>query len=211
MMGRELSQLRLVSCHLGGGCSVTAVCGGVAVATTTGYSPLEGLMMGTRCGSIDPGILLHLQRQHGLTHKELDHALNHRSGLLGVSGLSPNLAQIEVAAAQGNKRARLAFEMFADQVRGAIGRFAATLGGIDALTFTDRVGEGSATLRAAVCEGLDFMGLRLDGKRNSEARPDADIAAGDSPARIMVIHTEEELMVARETLRVAWRLRQGRG
>jgi len=205
IMGRDLSQLRLISCHLGGGCSATAVRGGAAVATTGGYSPMEGLMMGTRCGSIDPGILIHLQRQEGLTCKELDRALNHCSGLLGISGVSPNLAQIEVAAAQGNKRACLAFEMFADQVRGAIGRLAATLGGIDALTFTDRVGEGSPSLRAAVCEGLDFMGICLDARRNSDARPDTDIATSGSPARIMVIHTEEELMVARETRRVAGR------
>lgn len=202
IMGRDLSELRLVTCHLGGGCSATAVRGGVAVATTGGFSPMEGLMMGTRCGSIDPGVLIHLQRQEGLTCKELDRTLNHFSGLLGISGVSPNLAQIEVAAAQGNKRARLAFEMFADQVRGAIGRLAATLGGIDALTFTDRVGEGSPALRAAACEGLDFMGICLDARRNSDGRPDTDIAASRSPARIMVIHTEEELMVARETRRV---------
>jgi acetate kinase len=205
MMGRELSQLRLVSCHLGGGCSATAVRAGVALATTGGFSPLEGLMMGTRCGAIDPGVLLHLQRQQGLTYKELDRALNHSSGLLGVSGVSPNLAQIEVAAAQGNPRARLAFDMFAEQVREAIGRLAAALGGMDALIFTDRIGEGSAALRAAACEGLDFMGLHLDGKRNAEARADVDIATADSPARILVIHTEEELMVARETRRVVAR------
>jgi acetate kinase len=203
ILGRDISQLRLVSCHLGGGCSATAVRGGAAVATTTGFSPLDGLMMGTRCGSMDPGVLLHLQRQEGLSLKELDRALNYCSGLLGVSGVSPNLAQIEVAAAQGNKRARLAFEMFADQVRGAIGSLAATLGGIDALIFTDRIGEGSPALRAAVCEGLDFMGLRLDRKRNTEASPDMDIASMDSAARIMVIHTEEAMMVARETRRVA--------
>jgi acetate kinase len=205
MMGRDLSQLRLVSCHLGGGCSATAVRGGVGVATTSGFSPMEGLMMGTRCGSIDPGILIHLQRQEGLTGKELDRALNHFSGLLGVSGVSPNLAQIEVAAAQGNKRALLAFEMFADRVRGAIGGLAATLGGIDVLTFTDRIGEGSPSLRTAVCEGLDFMGVCLDARRNADARPDMDIAASNSPARIMVIHTEEELMVAREAHRIAGR------
>ncbi|MGP8199870.1 MAG: acetate/propionate family kinase [Limisphaerales bacterium] len=207
IMGRDPSQLRLVSCHLGGGCSATAVKGGVAVATTSGFSPMDGLMMGTRCGAIDPGILIHLQRREALTGKELDRALNHFSGLLGISGVSPDLAQIEVAATQGNNRARLAFDMFADQVRGAIGRLAATLGGIDALTFTDRVGEGSPSLRAAVCQGLDFMGICLDAKRNPEARPDTDIATPGSPARILVIHTEEELMVARETRRVARRER----
>jgi acetate kinase len=205
MMGRDLSQLRLISCHLGGGCSVTAVRAGAAVATTGGFSPMDGLMMGTRCGSIDPGILIHLQRQQGLNHKELDRALNHCSGLLGVSGVSANFGQIEVAAAHGNRRARLAFEMFAEQVRSAIGALAATLGGVDALSFTDRTGEGSPSLRAAVCEGLDFMGIRLDRTRNSDAHPDTDIATADSPVRVMVIHTEEELMVARETRRVLGR------
>jgi acetate kinase len=159
-------------------------------------------MMETRCGSIDPGILLHLQRQQGLTHKELDRALNHDSGLLGVSGLSADLAQIEVASAQGNQRARLAFYMFANQVREAIGALAASLGGVDVLTFTDRIGEGSAALRAAVCEGMQFMGLRLDPQINARAQADTDIASADSPARILVIHVEEELMIAREARRV---------
>jgi acetate kinase len=202
LMGRDLKQLRIITCHLGGGCSATAVRGGVAVATTSGFGPLDGLMMGTRCGAIDPGILLHLQR-HGLTHKELDRALTHFSGLLGVSGVSADLAQIEVAVAQGNQRARLAFDMFAERVRSAVGALATSLGGVDALTFTDRIGERSAALRAAVCEGLEFMGVKLDTERNGTARPDTDVATSASPARVFVIHTEEELMVAREALRVA--------
>jgi acetate kinase len=188
---------------LGGGCSAAAVRSGMAVATTLGFSPLEGLMMGTRSGSVDPGILLYLQREHGLTVEELDHALNYSSGLLGISGVSSDLAQVEIAAARGNQRARLAFDMFADRVRSAIGALAATLGGVDALIFTDRVGEHSAALRAAACEGLEFMGLRLDPARNAAAQPDADVAKPDSPARIFVIHTQEELMVAREARRVA--------
>jgi len=203
MLGRNLADLRIVSCHLGGGCSATAIQGGAPVATTGGFSPLEGLMMGTRCGTIDPGALIHLQRKAGMSCKELDRSLNHFSGLLGISGVSPNLAQIEIAAGQGNHRARLAFEMFADQVRGAIGRLATTMGGIDVLTFTDRAGESSPALRAAVCQGLEFMGIRVNTKLNAEARADMDIAADNSPARIMVVHTEEELMVARETRRVA--------
>jgi acetate kinase len=202
LLGRSLSELCVISCHLGGGCSAAAVRGGLAVATTLGFSPLEGLMMGTRSGSVDPGILLHLQREHGLTVEELDRALNYSSGLLGISGVSSDLAQIETAAAQGNERARLAFEMFADRVRSAIGALAATLGGVDALTFTDRVGEHSAALRAAACDGLEFMGLRIDLKRNASPKPDADVATPDSPARILVIHTQEELMVAREARRV---------
>ena len=205
LMGRDLSQLRLISCHLGGGCSATAIQGGVPIATTSGFSPLAGLMMGTRCGTIDPGILLQLEKLQCLTPKELNRALNHFSGLLGISGISADLAQIEVAAKQGNKRATLAFDMFVDRVRSAIGAMAAALGGIDALIFTDRIGERSPAFRRAACDGLQFMGLRLDPERNAEPRPDTDIATPDSPARILVIHTEEELMVARETQRVASR------
>jgi acetate kinase len=202
LVGRPLSELRVISCHLGGGCSAAAVRGGEAIATTLGFSPLEGLMMGTRPGSVDPGILLHLQREHGLTVEELDRALNYSSGLLGISGVSSDLAQIETAAAQGNERARLAFDMFADRVRAAVGALAATMGGVDALTFTDRIGEHSAALRAAACEGLSFMGLCLDPERNADPKPDTDVARPDSAARVFVIHTQEELMVAREARRV---------
>ncbi len=203
MLGRGPAGLRLITCHLGGGCSATAVNDGAPVATTMGFSPLEGLMMGTRCGSVDPGMLIHLLRRGGLSVEELDAALNHRSGLLGVSGISPDFAHIEAAAAAGNERARLAFDMFADRVRAAIGALAVTLGGVDALIFTDRVGEGSSALRAAACAGLECLGVRLDRVHNRLARPDADVATSDSPVRILVIHTEEERWIARETARVA--------
>ncbi len=200
LLGKDPAQLRLVSCHLGGGCSATAVRGGVAVATTMGFSPLDGLMMGTRSGSIDPGILIYLQRQHRLTLDGLDHALNYSSGLLGVSGISADLTRVVEAAAQGNERARLAFEMFTDRVRSAVGALATTLGGLDALVFTDRVGEHSALLRRSVCEGLEFIGLQLDQARNLNPPADSDVATADSRARILVVHTQEELMVAREVL-----------
>jgi acetate kinase len=202
LLGRPLRELRLITCHLGSGCSATAVRYGVAVDTTMGFSPLEGLMMGTRCGSVDPGVLIHLLREQKVTLDELDHTLNHSSGLQGISGVSPDLAQIEAAAANGNKRARLAFDMFADRVRSAIGSLAATLRGLDAVIFMDRIGEHSPSLREAACDGLGFMGLKLDRRRNARARPDADIAKPDSPARILIIHTREELMVAREARRV---------
>ena len=202
LTGGDPGRMRVVSCHLGGGCSTAAVRGGVAVATTSGFSPLEGLMMATRCGSVDPGILLHLQREHALSNKDLDRALNCSSGLLGISGVSADFSQIELAAAQGNKRALLAFEMFADQVRSSIAAFAATLGGLDAITFTDRIGERSPALRAAVCEGMQFIGVQLDSERNASLRPDADIATAESPVRVLVIHAEEERMIARETRRV---------
>jgi acetate kinase len=201
LLGRSPSELRIVTCHLGGGCSATAVRNGLPVATTMGFTPLAGLMMGTRSGSVDPGILIHLQRRHGLTVDELDHALNYRSGLLGASGVSADMAKIEAAANQGDQRAQLAFDIFADNVRSIIGAMTVTLGGIDALVFTDRIGEGSRTLRAAACDGLDCIGVRLDPQRNADCRPDTDVAAPASTARILVIHTREELMIAREVRR----------
>jgi acetate kinase len=202
LLGRDLAGLRLVCCHLGGGCSATAVRDGVAVATTLGFTPMEGLMMGTRSGSVDPGVLLHLQRRRGLTVEQLERALNHSSGLLGVSGLAPDHAQIEAAAAQGHPRAQLAFDMFADRVRSAIGALSVNLGGLDVLVFTAGVGERSAALRTAACHGLECLGLRLDPDRNAACQPDTDIAAPDSTARVLVIRTREELMIAREARRV---------
>ena len=202
LLGRSQSELRLVTCHLGGGCSATAVRGGAPIMTTMGFTPLAGLTMGTRSGSVDPGVLIHLQRRCGLTVDDLDDALHHRSGLSGLSGISADMATVEAAASQGNTRAQLAFDVFADTVRSAIGALTVTLGAIDALVFTDRVGEGSPALRAAVGEGLECIGLRLDAQRNATCHPDADVAAADSPGRILVIHTLEELMIARETRRV---------
>lgn len=203
MLGRALHELRIVTCHLGGGCSVTAVRGGVPVATTMGMTPQAGIMMGTRSGSIDPGILGHLMHRCGLTADDIDEALNYRSGLLGVSGISPDIAAIEAAADKGNNRARLAFEIFADSVRSAIGASVVSMGGIDALVFTDRIGEGSRALRVAACEGLECVGLRLDAERNADCQPDAEVTEPNSPAKILVIHTMEELMIAREARRVA--------
>jgi len=202
MLNRPPQPLSLILCHLGGGCSATAVRDGAAIATTLGFSPLDGLMMGTRPGSLDPGVLLTLQQEHGLTLDQLGTALNTSSGLLGVSGVSADFAVLEKAAAQGDERSLLAMEMFSDRVRKAIGGLAVTLGAVDALVFTDRVGEFSPSMRAAVCDGLEILGVRLDRRRNEHCQPDADIAAPDSRTRILVIHTREELMIARETHRV---------
>lgn len=193
--------LRLVICHLGGGCSAAAVRGGKPVATTMGFTPLEGLMMATRSGSVDAGVLIHLQRECGLSWEDLEEGLHHSSGLLGVSGVSPDWTEVECAAARGNERAVLACEVFVDRVRGAIGSLAATLGGLDALVFTDRIGAGSPSLRAAVCENLGFLGVKLDAAANEGAGGDADIALAGSPVRILVLRTQEERMVAREALR----------
>lgn len=201
LLGQRAKPLNLVICHLGGGCSATAVRGGTAIATTMGFTPLDGLMMGTRPGSLDPGILLALQREQGLSPEQIARDLNSGSGLLGVSGVSADFADLEKAAARGDERSRLAMEMFADRVRHAIGGLAVTLGAVDALVFTDRVGE-SPVLRAAVCAGLELLGLNLDAELNAACQPDADVAARDSRARILVIRTREELMIAREACRV---------
>lgn len=202
MLGRDPAGKRLVICHLGNGCSATAVRGGRAVATTMGFTPMEGLMMGTRAGSVDPGILLYVQRRRGLNAEQLDEALNHGSGLLGVSGVSSDFRQVEAAAHQGNERARLALDIYADRVRAAVGALAVTLGGVDALVFTAGVGEHSASLRAAASAGLECVGLRLDPQRNAACQPDADIAAAQSTGRILVLHTQEERMIAREARRL---------
>ena len=198
LQGKDLARLRIVSCHLGNGCSATATHFGVPVATTMGFTPMDGLMMGTRPGSVDPGILLYIQQHKGLSVGEIDHILNHDSGLLGISGVSSDFRKVEEAALHGNERARLALEIYACRVREAIGALTVTMGGIDVLVFTAGVGENSASLRATVCDGLECLGLMLDIQSNATSQPDANIAISGSPAQILVIHTREDLMIARE-------------
>ena len=205
ILRRNSAGLRIINCHLGGGCSAAAIHGNVAVATTMGFTPLDGLMMATRPGSLDPGILPHIERRHGLTADDLDAALNHGSGLLGVSGVSSDFAEVERAAEQGNARARLAVDMFADRIRAAVGALAVSMGGVDVLVFTDRVGENSPPLRAMACQGLECLGLRLDPLRNAANRLDSDISTADSPAQILMIHAREELMIAREAQKMSQR------
>ncbi|QGQ22021.1 acetate kinase [Gimesia benthica] len=196
------SNLRLIICHLGNGCSATAVRGEQPVATTMGFTPLEGLMMGTRSGSIDPGILLHLMEQHHMKRDHLDEILNRQSGLLGISGVSSDFREVEQSANAGHKRASLAIEMFATRIRSTIGAFAVTLGGIDALIFTAGIGEHSRTLRSRVCAGLQSLNVLLDEDKNQERSADSDIAQVDSTARILVIRTREEQDIAHAAQRL---------
>jgi acetate kinase len=193
--------LRLVIAHLGHGASVSAVRGGVCVDTSMGFTPLEGLMMGTRSGTVDPGLLICVLRQKGLDADALDRALNAESGLLGVSGVSADMRQVLAAAAQ-NPDARLAIDVYVHRVRQSIGAMAATLGGVDALVFTAGVGENSPRIRAFVCENTGYLGLLLDPAANETCRPDADISRPDSAARVLVIATREDLTILRETRRV---------
>lgn len=202
VLGRELNDLRIVSCHLGNGSSATASQSGVPVATTMGFTPMDGLMMGTRPGSLDPGILLYIQQHKGFSAGQIDHALNHDSGFLGVSGVSSDFRKVEEAALQGNERAKLAIDIYARRVREAIGALTVTLGGIDALIFTGGIGENSASLRALICDGLGCLGLIPDSQKNNNCHPDFSIAADSSPAEILVIRTHEDLLISREVRRV---------
>ena len=167
-----------------------------------GFTPLEGLMMGSRSGSIDPGLLLHLLRQPNYSVDRLDRILNQESGLEGISGLSSDLREILAAMAQGNARARLAFDTYVHSLRCHTGAMLASLGGLDALVFTAGVGEHAAQVRAAACEAFTFLGLKRDPEKNAQSRLDWDIAAPDSTVRVLVIHTEEDWEIARE----CWKL-----
>jgi acetate kinase len=194
--------LRIVSCHLGNGCSLAAIRGGHSVDTTMGFTPLEGLMMGTRSGSIDPGILTYFMRKGSITGEKLDETLNRRSGLLGVSGVSSDMREVEAAVGEGNERAKLAFDMFVHRLREGIASMAAALGGIDALVFTAGIGENSAQVRAAACANLGFMGIKLDAAKNSQSPMDAEISCNDSQVRILVIRAQEDWAIAKACARM---------
>jgi acetate kinase len=203
LLSRELSSLKIISCHLGNGCSLCAINGGKSIDTTMGFTPLEGLMMGTRSGSVDPGILIHLLKdtERLPSAENLDYTLNHESGLLGVSGLSSDLRDILEAMKQRNDRARLAFDIFVHRLCLEIGAMAASLGGLDVLVFTAGIGENSAEVRAAACSKLSFLGMQLDHQKNSSARADADISAAGSKIGVLVIRAQEDWAIARECLR----------
>jgi acetate kinase len=200
LLGAQASR-RLVVCHLGSGCSVSAVLDGRSHDTTMGLTPLEGVPMATRSGSIDPGLLLYLLAQ-GIDPEQLAEGLNHHAGLLGLSGHAGGVHAIEQAAAAGEGAAALALAVFVRGVAGAIAAMAASLAGLDTLVFTAGAGEGSASLRAAVCARLAQLGIALDTDRNREAVADADIGTDGAAVRVLVVHAGEELVIARETARV---------
>src|SRR6266849_5720151 len=198
LLGKDLRSLKLVTCHLGNGCSLAAIREGRSVDTTMGFTPLEGLMMGTRSGSVDPGILTYLIRQRQFSGQQLDEVLNQESGLLGVSGISSDMRLILAASKNGHERAKLALDIYVHRLRSGIGAMIAVLGGVDALVFTAGVGENSPEVRAAVCENFAFLDLRLDQVKNAESPLDEDISALDATVRILVIHAQEDWMIARE-------------
>jgi acetate kinase len=212
MLGADGSgSLRLILCHLGNGCSMAAVRDGQSVDTTMGFTPLEGLAMGTRSGSIDPGILIYLLRHRGWSADQLDQVLNRESGLKGVSGLSGDMREILAAAADGNPRAQLAFDVYAHSATRAAGAMLAVLGGVDALVFTGGVGEHTPALRERVAAHFPFLGLEVDAARNASAGGDADISTPQSRIRVLVIHAEEEWEIARECYRAQTQQRASSG
>jgi acetate kinase len=192
---------RLVVCHLGSGCSVTAVKEARSVDTTMGFTPLEGLMMETRSGSVDPGLLLHLQLRRGMGATELRETLTEKSGLLGVSGVSGDLREVLAAADAGSRRAALAYERFTLSAKRAIGSMMAVLGGLDALVFTGGIGENSPRVRHDLTSSLIFAGAHLDEVANQSATTDVDVARRDSAARILLVRAREDLVILREVLR----------
>ncbi|HEY4276846.1 MAG TPA: acetate/propionate family kinase [Conexibacter sp.] len=198
LLGDEATR-RLIVCHLGSGCSVTAVLDGRSIDTSMGFTPLDGVPMATRSGALDPGIVLHLQRVAGLTVEQLDDGLNHRAGLLGVSGRSADLRAIVAAADAGDEPAQLAFDVFVRGISGAVGALCTALGGLDTLVFTGGAGERSAPLRAAVAARLAHLGVALDPARNAAPAPDRDLAPTGAKTRLLTFRAREELVVARET------------
>ncbi|MBR7150148.1 MAG: acetate kinase, partial [Oscillospiraceae bacterium] len=196
MLGKDVSELKLISCHLGNGSSVTAVDGGKSVDTSMGFTPLAGLPMGTRAGDLDAGILEYLMNKYGMDIKEMVSILNKKSGVQGVSGVSSDFRDLENAFAEGNARAGLAVDMFNYGVKKLIGSYAAAMGGVDAIIFTAGVGENSASQRLAIASDLEFMGVKMDAEANNVRGKETVISAADSKVKVLLIPTNEELMIA---------------
>ena len=199
ILGKPIDELKIVSCHLGNGSSITAVDGGKSVDTSMGLTPLAGLPMGTRSGDMDAGIMEYLMKQYDLGMDEMMTILNKKSGVLGISGVSSDFRDLDNAAADGNERAALAVEVFAYKVRKMIGEYAAAMGGVDAVIFTAGVGENSADLRLRFVEGLEFMGISIDAEKNNFRGEERIVSPDGSPVKVLVIPTNEELMIAKDT------------
>ena len=203
MLGKPIEELKLISCHLGNGSSITAIDGGKSVDTSMGFTPLAGLPMGTRSGDLDAGILEYLMNKHGYNIDEMLNILNKKSGVLGISGVSSDFRDLEEAAPKGNQRAQLALDVFEYGVKKYIGAYAAAMGGVDAIIFTAGVGENGAVNRANIMSGLEFLGAKLDPEKNNIRGKEVDVATEDSKVRVLVIPTNEELMIAMDTAALA--------
>ena len=199
LIGRPIDDLRLVTAHLGAGASLCAVDGGRSVDTTMGFTPLDGLVMATRAGSIDPGALLYLQREHAVSAPEIEAVLERRSGLLGLFGPSGDMREVEAGLGHGDEAARLAYDVYVHRLRSSVGAMAASLGGLDAIVFTGGIGEHASHVRADTCGGLGHLGLELDLTANQAAAADADVSKPGAPAATLVVTAREDRQIAAET------------
>ena len=198
-LGKPYKSLKIVTAHLGNGASIAAIDGGKSIDTSMGFTPLEGLLMGTRCGDIDPSIPLYIMGREGLNLSEINTLLNKHSGMIGLSGVSSDMREIEEAVQGGNERAVIAFDAYNYRIKKYIGAYAAALGGVDAVVFTGGVGENSAMTRKHVCSGLDYMGITLDDEKNNNTSGECEISSDDSRVKVLRIPTNEELVIALDT------------
>ena len=200
MLGKNIEDTKIIVCHLGNGSSITAVKGGVSVDTTMGFTPLDGLMMGTRCGSIDPAIIPYIVKNCGIKVEELNDFMNKKCGMQGISGVSSDFRDLWIAAEEGNERAKLALDMFIYQVKRYIGAYIAVLNGVDAIVFTAGVGENDYDVRRYAIEGLENLGIEIDVEKNNVKGKQVDVTGPNSKVKVFVIPTNEELMIAKETM-----------
>lgn len=200
LMGKNIEDLKIITCHLGNGASVTAIDGGKVVDTSMGFTPLEGLVMGTRCGDVDPAAITFLMNELNVSADEMNNIMNKKSGVFGISGVSSDFRDIEGAAAEGNKRAQLALDMFDYRVKKYIGSYAAAMGGVDAIVFTAGLGENAKETRQSICSGLEFLGFEFDVESNNVRGKAAEISKAGSKVRVFTIPTNEELVIARDTM-----------
>lgn len=199
-MKKDIKDLKIVSCHLGNGSSITAVDGGKSVDTSMGFTPLDGVIMGTRCGAIDVSAVTYLAEKHGFSPKETSDYLNKKSGFLGISGISSDNRELSAAAEQGNKRAKLAQDILIYEIKKYIGAYAAAMNGLDAVLFTGGIGENAMDLREKVCSDMDILGIKIDSQANNSRGRLQKISAADSKVEVWVVPTNEELLIARDTL-----------
>lgn len=206
LLDKDLEDMKIVTCHLGNGASIAAVKGGKSIDTSMGLTPLEGLLMGTRSGDVDPAVIPFLMEKEDMTHKEVEEVLNNESGLIGLSQVSSNHKDICDAAEEGDKQARMALDVFDYRVKKYIGSYAAAMGGIDAVVFTGGIGENSIETRESVLEGMEFMGLELDQERNDVRGEETEITSEGSENKAFLIPTNEELVIARDTAEIVKRM-----
>ena len=202
LLGKPIEELKIITCHLGNGSSVSAIDGGRSVDTSMGFTPLAGVPMGTRSGDLDAGILEYLMNKYGMDIKEMLNVLNKKSGVLGISGVSSDFRDLEEAAKAGNDRAQLALDSFQYSVKKLVGAYAAAMGGVDAIVFTAGVGENDAVTRMAIASGLEFMGVKMDAEANNTRGHEAVVSAADSKVKVLLIPTDEELMIAMDTAEI---------